>query len=203
MVPSLNSPPEIEHEQPAEAELRSPGQMRTPAPARYGILSRLRSYLVFDPLIWIYTVVLGIVSIPFGLFDHNGRILHRFARFWSQLIMKTICSPVSVTGMEQIDTSKPHVYAVNHASALDIPVLYVYLPFQFRIVFKKELLSYPVIGWHLKRSGQICIDQQKPAASIGSIRAGTRVQVLEVREGWRRVEDAEGRQGWTGPYCWR
>ena len=171
MVRSLNSIPEIDSERSTEAELRSAGQVRTPAPTRSGILSRLRSYLVFDPLIWIYTVVLGIISIPFGLFDRNGRILHRFARFWSQLIMKTICSPVKVTGLEKIDTSKPHVYAVNHASALDIPVLYVYLPFQFRIVFKKELLSYPVIGWHLKRSGQICIDQQKPAASIGSIRA--------------------------------
>jgi len=171
MVPSLNSPPEIDSERSTEAELRSAGQVRTPFPTPYGILSRLRSYLVFDPLIWIYTVVLGIISIPCGLFDRNGRILHGFARFWSQLIMKTICSPVNVTGLEKIDTSKPHVYAVNHASALDIPMLYVYLPFQFRIVFKKELLSYPVIGWHLKRSGQICIDQQKPAASIGSMRA--------------------------------
>jgi len=49
--------------------------------------------------------------------------------------------------------------------------LYVYLPFEFRIAFKKELLAYPVVGWHLKRSGQICVDQQNPARSIGSIRA--------------------------------
>ena len=73
----------------------------------------------------------------------------------------TVISPVKVTGLDRIDLSKPHVYAVNHASALDIPVLYVYLPFQFRIVFKKELLAYPVVGWQLKRSGQVCIDQQK------------------------------------------
>ena len=53
-------------------------------------------------------------------------------------------------GLEAIDTSKPYVYAVNHASALDIPVLYVYLPFEFRIAFKKELLAYPIVGWHLK-----------------------------------------------------
>jgi 1-acyl-sn-glycerol-3-phosphate acyltransferase len=33
------------------------------------------------------------------------------------------------------------------------------------------LLSYPVVGWHLKRSGQVCIDQQNPAHSISSIRA--------------------------------
>lgn len=138
---------------------------------RYGILSRLRSYFIFDPLIWMYTVVLGIISIPVSLFGEKERILHDFARFWSWLIMKTICSPVTVIGLENIGTSKPHVYAVNHASALDIPILYVYLPFQFRIVHKKELLSYPIVGWHLKRSGQVCIDQQNPAASVGSIRS--------------------------------
>jgi 1-acyl-sn-glycerol-3-phosphate acyltransferase len=60
---------------------------------------------------------------------------------------------------------------VNHASALDIPVLYAYLPFQFRIVHKKELLSYPIVGWHLKRSGQVCVDQQHPARSVASIRS--------------------------------
>ena len=138
---------------------------------RYGWPSRLRSYFIFDPLIWLITVVLGIISIPVSLFGEKGRILHAFARFWSVLIMKIIGSPTTVTGLDKIDTSRPYVYAVNHASALDIPMLYVDLPFQFRIVFKKELLSYPIVGWHLKRSGQICIDQQNPSGSIGSIRS--------------------------------
>jgi 1-acyl-sn-glycerol-3-phosphate acyltransferase len=138
---------------------------------KHGWLSRLRSYLVFDLLIWLYTIVLGPLALFAGLFDGSGRVMHGFARVWSWLIMKSILCPVKVTGLDKIDTSKPHVYAVNHASALDIPVLYVDLPFQFRIAFKKELLSYPVIGWHLKRSGQVCIDQQNPAHSISSIRA--------------------------------
>jgi 1-acyl-sn-glycerol-3-phosphate acyltransferase len=140
----------------------------------YGWLSQLRSYLIFDPLIWLYTVVLGILSIPVSFFGDKSGILHSFARFWSWLIMKTILSPVRVTGMEKIDTSKPHVYAVTHASALDIPVLYVYLPFQFRILFKKELLSYPIVGWHLRRSGQVCIDQQSPSRSIAHIRSAVK-----------------------------
>jgi len=147
---------------------------RTSSAKKHGWLSRLRSYFIFDPLIWLYTVVFGIVSIPVSLFGEKSRILHSFARSWSWLIMKTILSPVKVTGLEKIDTSKPHVYAVTHASALDIPVLYVYLPFQFRILFKKELLSYPVIGWHLRRSGQVCIDQQRPTQSIAHIRSAVK-----------------------------
>jgi 1-acyl-sn-glycerol-3-phosphate acyltransferase len=119
-------------------------------------------------------VVLGLAALPIGVFDRGGRLLHWFSRAWSWLIMKTIASPVKVTGMHNIDVSKPQVYAANHASAMDIPVLYVNLPFQFRIVFKKELLSYPVVGWHLKRSGQVCIDQQKPTKSIASIRSAVK-----------------------------
>src|SRR6478735_5080105 len=161
----MDSPTEL-------AETASPAQPLTRADSRhYGWPSRLRSYFIFDPLIWMYTVVLGIISAPVSLFGNQGRILHSFARFWSWLIMKTIASPTKVTGLDAIDTSKPHVYAVNHSSALDIPVLYVYLPFEFRIAFKKELLSYPIVGWHLKRSGQICVDQRTPSRSIGSIRA--------------------------------
>ena len=137
----------------------------------YGWLSRLRSYLFFDPLIWFYTLGMGLLAIPGGMLDRSGRRLHWFSTTWSWLIMQTIFSPVKVTGLDQIDTSKPHVYAVNHASALDIPVLYVNLPFQFRIAFKKELLAYPIVGWQLKRSGQVCIDQQNPSHSISSIRA--------------------------------
>ena len=140
----------------------------------YGLLSRLRSYFVYDPLIWLYTVVFGITSIPFGFFDNRGTILHGFARNWSKLIMKTIFSPVRIIGLKKIDTSRTYVYAVNHASALDIPVLYASLPFQFRIVHKKELLAYPVIGWHLKRSGQVCVDQQNPAHSVGQIKSAVR-----------------------------
>jgi 1-acyl-sn-glycerol-3-phosphate acyltransferase len=140
----------------------------------YGWLSRLRSYFILDPLIWLYTLVLGLLALPGGMFDRSGRRLHWFSRAWSWLIMKTILSPVQVTGLDKIDTSKPHVYAVNHASAMDIPVLYVYLPFRFRIVFKKELLKYPVVGWQLKRSGQVCIDQQKPANSIAAIRSAVK-----------------------------
>lgn len=154
---------------------RSPDQARRSARLskplkKYGVLSRLRSYLFFDPLIWLYTIVLGTISIPVFLSRDKERVLHGFARFWSKLIMKTIASPVTVTGLDEIDISKPYIYAVNHGSALDIPILYAYLPFQFRIAFKKDLLSYPIVGWHLKRAGQICIDQQNPAAAIGSIR---------------------------------
>ncbi|HKS75962.1 MAG TPA: lysophospholipid acyltransferase family protein [Terriglobales bacterium] len=189
MSPLKTSSPELQTE-PEMVELHA-GVRATPAlqsEVRHGFLSRLRSYFILDPLIWFYTVVMGPLALLSSFFGDKERILHAFARAWSWLIMKTIFSPVKVTGLEKIDTSKSHVYAVNHASALDIPVLYVNLPFQFRILFKSELLSYPVIGWHLKRSGQVCVNQQEPSRSVAQIRSALK----SLRSGMPLVIFPEG-----------
>jgi 1-acyl-sn-glycerol-3-phosphate acyltransferase len=133
------------------------------------LLSRLRSYFIFDPLIWLYTIVLGTLSLLSSLFDSGGVLQHKFARLWSRMIVGTIGTTITVEGLEKIDTSKAHVYVVNHLSALDIPVLYVSLPFQFRILAKRELFRYPFMGWHLRRSGQIPVVLDNPKASIRSL----------------------------------
>ena len=203
--PTLNKIATTAEPEKDGAELRSAGQPVAAVPTwsetrpalqhktRHGWLSRLRSYFVLAPLIWVYTIILGTLSLICSLFDRDGRIQHKVASFWSWLIMKTILSPVKITGVNkddnnEIDRSKPRVYAVTHASALDIPILYVYLPFQFRIIFKSELLSYPFIGWHLQRSGQVCINQQNPAASIGAVKSALR----SLRSGMPLVIFPEG-----------
>jgi 1-acyl-sn-glycerol-3-phosphate acyltransferase len=133
------------------------------------LLSRLRGYFIFNPLIWFYTVVLGTVSLITSLWDRDGHQQHRIAHFWSWLILKTIGAPLTITGLDRIDTTKPHLYAVNHLSAMDIPSLYVALPFQFHILAKKSLFHYPFLGWHLRRSGQIPVDAESALASMRSL----------------------------------
>jgi 1-acyl-sn-glycerol-3-phosphate acyltransferase len=128
---------------------------------------------VFVPLVYLYTFVLGIFSLLSSLFDRGGRVQHEFARLWSRMILKTGFVPLHVEGLQNIDPARPAVYAANHLSALDIPALYAAVPGQFRIMAKKELFRYPVLGWHLKRSGQIPIVFGDAHASVGSLkRAG-------------------------------
>jgi 1-acyl-sn-glycerol-3-phosphate acyltransferase len=173
---------QVENDQTENGHIESAQETAIPVPTtvprirraipgpEQGWLSRLRSYFILDPLVWLYTLVMGLAVLPASIFDRDGRRQHWFSYAWSWLIMKSIFSPVKIIGLDKIDTSKAHVYAVNHGSALDIPLIYAYLPFQFRVAFKKELLSYPVVGWWLKRSGQVCLDQQNPTRSVGSIR---------------------------------
>ena len=151
-------------------------------------LSRLRSYFIWDPLIWLYTIVLGALSLLSSLFDGSGRIQHGFARLWSKAILGTIGARPQIEGLEKIDTTTGKVYVVNHLSALDIPVLFAYLPFQFRILAKKELFRYPFMGWHLSRSGQIPVVLENPKASVRSL---TRA-VAALKEGKSLVIFPEG-----------
>src|SRR5215470_2407992 len=102
---------------------------------------------------------MGAISLTSSFFDRSGRFQHRCARRWSRGILAIVSAPVTVEGAERVDMAKPHLYALNHLSAMDIPVTYVHLPFQFRIIAKKELFRYPFMGWHLRRSGQIAIDR--------------------------------------------
>ncbi len=137
--------------------------------SRGSLWSRLRSYFVFVPVIYLYTFVMGTLSLLSSLFDRSGRVQHWFARTWSRMILATLRIHVQKEGFEHLDLSQPAVYAANHLSALDIPVLYAALPVKFRIMAKKELFRYPFLGWHLKRSGQIPIDPGDPRASLRSL----------------------------------
>ena len=132
-------------------------------------LSRLRSYFIWDPLIWSYTIVWGSVSLVCSLFDRDGDLQHRIARSWARAILWTLGVRVPLEGFDRIDPKRAAVYVVNHLSSLDIPVLYACLPFHFRILAKKELFRYPFMGWHLKRSGQIPVVLENPREAIRSL----------------------------------
>jgi len=150
--------------------------------------TRLRSYFVLVPLVYFCTGVMGSLSLLSSFFDRDGRIQHWFARTWAKMMLKILGVRVTLQGLENVNWSQPAVYASNHLSALDIPVLYATLPIQFRILAKKELFAYPFLGWHLRRSGQIAVDQQDARASLRSLnRAGE-----SLREGMPLVVFPEG-----------
>jgi 1-acyl-sn-glycerol-3-phosphate acyltransferase len=136
------------------------------------LFSRLRSYCFFVPLIFLYTGVIGAMALVVSLFDSSGRRQHEFARLWSRLILWTFGSPAKVEGFDRVDVNRPHLYVMNHISAVDIPLIYAHLPFQFRIMAKKELFRYPFLGWYLRRAGEIPIDPSNALHSMRSLKLG-------------------------------
>lgn len=151
-------------------------------------LSRLRSYFILDPIIMIGTGLFGAVSLLSSFFDKDGRIQHNIASAWGRFILTVSLSPVTVSELEKLDPSKAYVYAANHISAMDIPVLYAHLPVQFRIVALDKIFTYPFVGWHLKRSGQIPIAMSTPRATFKSLHGG----IEDLKQGLSVVIFPEG-----------
>lgn len=149
-------------------------QLASKTEARRGSrFTRLRSYCFVVPIVYVYTGVMGTGALIASLFDGTGRVQHWFARTWATLILKTVGVRVKIVGQEHLQGIQHAIYAANHLSALDIPVLYSCLPGRFRIMAKQELFRYPFLGWYLKRSGQIPIVSGDAQASLRSLnRAG-------------------------------
>src|SRR5260370_4103377 len=113
---------------------------------------RWLSYLVLAPLVGVATAAFGCVSLLCGLWDKSGRQQHFIARLWARTLLLISFSPCKIIGREKLHEHDTAVYASNHLSYMDTPVLFAYLPFQFRILAKQSLWKTPFIGWYLNHS---------------------------------------------------
>ncbi len=135
---------------------------------------RWRTNLIQAPAFFLVTVAFGTVSLLVSLVDKSGRAQHQIARVWARACVWASASRITIGGAENLRKHPVAVYASNHTSYMDTPVIFASLPFQFRILAKKELWSIPFIGWYLGRSGQIPIDTANPHATLSSLGAGAK-----------------------------
>ena len=125
-----------------------------------------RTVFFLIPAISLYTIVLGSASLLSTVVDRRGNVGHQCARAWSWLILKTTGVRVEVEGLERLDPARSYVFAANHQSIYDIPILFASLPFQLRIIAKESLGRIPFMGWHLHRTGHVLVDRSKPGAGV-------------------------------------
>jgi len=137
-------------------------------------LHRWRTNILQAPLFFLYTGICGSLSLLASLWDKSGRLQHRLAQIWARGCVRISGATLTVRGEQNLRRYPVAVYAANHTSYMDTPVIFSTLPFQFRILAKKELWTMPFIGWHLNRSGQIPVDTVSPNATVSSLGAGVR-----------------------------
>lgn len=163
-----------------------------PNPLPFAI--RSRSNLIQAPVFFLATAFFGSLALIASLFDKSGRTEHRIARLWARACLLAAGTRVILRGADNLGKHPLAVYASNHTSYMDIPVVFSSLPFQFRILAKKELWQWPFIGWYLSRSGQIPVDTATPNATRSSLGAG----VKALRSGMPLFVFPEGRRTETG-----
>ena len=135
---------------------------------------RWLTYLLLMPLVALATATFGSISLLASLFDGTGRVQHSIARAWGGALLRIAMSPVRIVGAENLRKAPVAVYAVNHLSYMDTPVVLNKLPFQFRILARHDLFKIPFIGWYLHRSGQIPVDSTSSRSAVASLNRGVK-----------------------------
>ncbi len=127
-------------------------------------------------------ILIGIVTIlPCMLFAllpekirYDNRLYYWFMCIFYRVTVWALFLPIKIIGQENLP-HVPAIIAVNHQSALDIPlvgnVLHCYPNIWF---FKHELLSVPFFGFLGKRMG-ISVDPSTPQRALASLRKALKI----------------------------
>jgi len=156
----------------------SDAEPRTAPPRKATLINYLHS-AVAVPLIYLYTAIMGTLSLLLSLHDPEGRKQHWCAFAWSRMIVRTVGVRVCVRGAENIRAGESYVFLSTHQSYMDIPVMLGYLPAQLRIAAKREVFQIPFLGWHMTRGGHISINRGSTTEAIASLRRAAQ----EIRPG--------------------
>jgi 1-acyl-sn-glycerol-3-phosphate acyltransferase len=155
-----------------------------------------RTVFFLIPAISLYTIVLGTISVLSTIVDPSGDFGHRCARAWSWLILRTTGVEVRVEGLERLDPTRSYVFAANHQSIYDIPIVFASLPYQLRIIAKESLGKIPFLGWHLQRTGHVLVDRSRPG--VGTVKKMAKLvakghSLIVFPEGTRSIDGTVAR----------
>jgi 1-acyl-sn-glycerol-3-phosphate acyltransferase len=155
--------------------------------------SRLRAYLLIDPLLILTTIVFGLASMLASIFDKRGRTQHAIARQWARLLLWVSGARIRIEGLQKLEKDAAYVLVANHSSYMDTPAVLL-LPLEIRFFAKRGLFRIPLLGGHLRRAGHLPVVRENPRASLKSLTEGARlvrergVSVVLFPEGGRSPE---------------
>ena len=119
-----------------------------------------------DPLIIFSTFFFGLISLLASPFDRSGGFMIKTARVWARSLLAIAGVKVNVQGIEKLKPGTAYVFASNHLSYMDTPVILTHIQANFRFMAKRGLFQIPLLGTHLGQAGHIPVPREDPRAAI-------------------------------------
>ena len=109
-----------------------------------------------------------IVVFPFDF--TRGKMLSKIVRYWARTIFLSAGKKTKIIGLENLDSSKNYIFAANHSSSLDIPLMLGFIPFWIVPISKIELKWIPFLGWAMQMGGHVFVDRRNHEKAMSSLK---------------------------------
>ena len=145
-------------------------------------------------LILLWTIFCGIFGMLFALAT-NPTYSHRIMGYYifSPVILAISMVRVKETGLENI-LDVPAIYAANHASQLDIPIMCTRVNRPMFFIAKIELKKVPILSQYIKVVGMILVDRKNRERAMASMRTA----IQDIQGGKSIAAFPEGTRTKTG-----
>lgn len=145
-------------------------------------------------LILIWTIFCGIFGMLFALAT-NPTYSHRIMGYYifSPVILAISMVRVKASGLNNI-LDEPAIYAANHASQLDIPIMCTRVNRPMFFIAKIELKKVPILSQYIKVVGMILVDRKNRERAMASMRTA----IQDIQGGKSIAAFPEGTRTKTG-----
>jgi 1-acyl-sn-glycerol-3-phosphate acyltransferase len=123
-------------------------------------------------LLIVYTI-LGLAAVPLlalCALMHWKRPIQVYSRLALGFGRMILGIRLQVEGLEQIDMDVPHIYMPNHLSLLDGPILFLIIPRFVRVILKRSVFRFPILGQAMQVVDFIPVDRKGRESGRISIR---------------------------------
>jgi 1-acyl-sn-glycerol-3-phosphate acyltransferase len=142
-------------------------------------------------------IVIGIPAIFVGhvlrkFFGIEGFIFP-YGKFGCRVYIRSAGARVHVTGLENLDPKQAYVFAANHQSNLDPPMLFAYLGHDTGALAKIEITRVPILKQGFPLAYVVPVDRANREKAIESTRRGAQAlrdghSLMAFPEGTRTVD---------------
>jgi len=145
-------------------------------------------------LLLVWTLFSGLLGMALALIT-NPVFSHRIMGYYifSPGVLAISMVRVRVTGLENV-LNEPAIYAANHASQLDIPIICTKINRPLFFIGKIELKKVPILGQYMKTVGMIFVDRKNRERAMASMRTA----IQDIQGGKSIAAFPEGTRTKTG-----
>jgi 1-acyl-sn-glycerol-3-phosphate acyltransferase len=134
--------------------------------------------------------LIGLILVPFS----NRLTITIAVRNWGKSMLWAWGIKLEIEGFEKLPQDRSTIIMYNHQSSFDIFAFSAAIPFEWKAIMKKEVLSIPFVGWISKIGGHYFVSRDGSSEDTKEVKK----IVSDIKTGPSLILAPEGTRSYDG-----